>query len=122
MTTSDSDGDAIVDPREFSAFLLDRPRTHEELTVNLHDLVAAVRETGKKGSLTLKLTIGTFKGDPDMIEVSDDVKLVMPQHDRKPGIFYPDKEGNLSRNSPQMLDFESLTVVDHKTGALKEVK
>lgn len=114
--------DAIVDPREFSAFLLDRPRTHEELTVNLHDLVAAVRETGKKGSLTLKLTIGTFKGDPDMIEVSDDVKLVKPQHDRKPGIFYPDKEGNLSRNSPQMLDFGSLTVVDQRTGELKEVK
>lgn len=116
------DDDAIVDPREFAAFLLDRKATHEELTVKLHDLVQAVRDTGKKGSLTLKLVVAPFKNDAEVLEVHDDVKLVMPQHDRKPGIFYPDKDGNLSRNSPQMLDFSSLTVVDHKTGDIKEVK
>lgn len=114
--------DGIVDPREFSAFLLDRGATHEELTVKLHDLVSAVMDTGKKGTLTLKLTVQPFKGDDSILEVHDDVKLVMPQHDRKPGIFYPDKDGNLSRNSPQMLDFSSLTVVDAQTGTLREVK
>lgn len=118
----EDDADGIVDPREFSAFLLDRGATHEELTVKLHDLVQAVRDTGKKGSLTLKLTVTPFKNDPDVLEVHDDVKLVMPQHDRKPGIFYPDKDGNLSRNSPQMLDWSHLTVVDKETGDVKEVK
>ncbi|UOR02012.1 hypothetical protein MUN77_01380 [Leucobacter allii] len=119
---AENEDEDIVDPREFSAFLLDRGATHEELTVKLHDLVQAVLDTGKKGTLTLKLTVAPFKGDADILEVHDDVKLVMPQHDRKPGIFYPDKDGNLSRNSPQMLDFSSLTVVDTKTGVLKEVK
>lgn len=120
--TSNEEEDGIVDPREFSAFLLDRPATHEELTVKLHDLVQAVRDTGKKGSLTLKLTVSPFKNDPDVLEVHDDLKLVMPQHDRKPGIFYPDQDGNLTRNSPQMLDFGSLTVVDGHTGVVREVK
>ncbi len=112
----------IIDPREFSAFLLDRAATHEELSVKLHDLVSAVRDTGKKGTLTLKLTVSPFKGDPDVIEVADDVKLVMPQHDRKASIFYPDRHGNLTRHSPQQLDFSSLQVVDMKTGELREIK
>ncbi|MFV0432843.1 MAG: hypothetical protein ACK5LO_02500 [Leucobacter sp.] len=115
------DSDEIVDPQEFSSFLLKRAATHEELTVKLHDLVAAVRDTGKKGTLTLKLTVAPFKNDPDVLEVADDVKLVMPQHDRKPGIFYPDQHGNLTRNSPQMLDFDALRTVDQKTGELREV-
>lgn len=121
MASEDQD-EAIVDPREFAAFLLDRAATHEELTVKLHDLVQAVRDTGKKGTLTLKLTVSPFKNDAEVLEVHDDVKLVMPQHDRKPGIFYPDKNGNLTRNSPSMLDFTSLQVVDTKTGEVKEVK
>lgn len=119
---SEEDHDGIIDPREFAAFLLDRAATHEEMTVKLNDLVQAVRDTGKKGSLTLKLTIAPFKNDAEILEVHDDVKLVMPQHDRKPGIFYPDKNNNLSRNSPQMLDFTSLQVVDHQSGEVKEVK
>lgn len=119
---SEAAEDGIVDPREFSAFLLDRAATHEELTVKLHDLVQAVRDTGKKGTLTLMLTVSPFKNDHDVIEVHDKVKLVMPEHDRKPGIFYPDKDGNLTRNSPSMLDFGSLQVVDMKTGEIKEVK
>lgn len=114
--------DGFVDPREFSAFLLDRAATHEELSVKLHDLVNAVMDTGKKGSLTLKLTVSPFKNDREVIEVHDDVKLVMPQHDRKPGIFYPDKHGNLTRNSPSQLDFSSLQVVDMNTGELKDIK
>ncbi|MFD5599878.1 hypothetical protein ACFWHR_07450 [Leucobacter sp. NPDC058333] len=114
--------DEIVDPQDFSAFLLKRPATHEELSVKMHDLVAAVMDTGKKGSLTLKIVVQPFKNDTSTLEVADDVKLVMPQHDRKPGIFFPDKDGNLTRDSPQMLDFGPLRVVDQKSGEIKEVK
>lgn len=114
--------DDIVDPQEFSAFLLKRPATHEELSVKLHDLVQAVRDTGKKGSLTLKIVVSPFKNDTTTLEVADDVKLVMPQHDRKPGIFFPDKDGNLTRDSPQMLDFGPLRTVDQSTGEIREVK
>lgn len=119
-----ADKKAETEPREFAAFLIDRPSTHSELSEALRTLTARVRDTGKPGTLTLAVTVKPFDGDVDVLAVSDLIKLKLPEHDRKPGIFYPDRDGNLTRTDPNAMDFSRLVELpdhDARTGEIKEV-
>lgn len=87
-------------------------RTHDELSEGLQALVAAVIETGKKGTLTLQVSVAPFdRAEGDALIVSDAVKLSLPQHDRRKSIFHADKHHNLTRDDPAALPFESLREV-----------
>jgi hypothetical protein len=109
------------DPREFAAFLIDRPATHAELTDALQRVTQAVVDTGKSGTITLSITIKPFEKQTDVLQVADAVRVKVPEHDRKPGIFYPDGEGNLTRNDPTAMDWSKLREVPADTRAPKEV-
>lgn len=93
----------------FAAWLRDQNagRLHAELTEQFHELVEAVRETGKKGSISLTVHVGPFRGDTDMLSVEDRVTVKKPAHDRKTTLWYPDADNNLHRNDPRQdaLDF-----------------
>lgn len=99
------------EPREFGSFLLEQARgkTHDELSQALHDVTKKVIETGKKGSLTLTLSIGLLGKDPaEGLVITDQIKTKIPEHDRPSSVFYPDRNGNLSRRDPNQLSFEDL--------------
>jgi hypothetical protein len=114
--------------RPFATWLLEQSggKTHEELSEALYDLVARVRDTGKKGSVSLTVNVAPLKGDIDVLVVADEIKLRLPEHDRKASLFYPDKDGNLTRRDPNQLSFESLREVppnvDPLTGEIREVE
>lgn len=105
------------EPRPFATWLLEQSggKTHEELSDALYDLVARVRDTGKKGTVSLTVTVGPLKGDVDVLIVSDEIKLRLPEHDRKASLFYPDREGNLTRRDPNQLTFDGLRELDGQT-------
>jgi len=107
--------------REFALFLMDRPATHVELSEKFNALVKAVQDTGKKGTLSLTFTVGLFDGDPGRVVIDDKITYKVPEHDRKSGIFFPDKNGNLSRTDPESLAPEMFKNFDTKTGEMKEV-
>jgi hypothetical protein len=116
-----------IEIRPFATWLIEQSggKTHEELSEALYDLVARVRDTGKKGSLSLTVNVGPLKGDIDVLVVDDEIKLRLPEHDRKASLFYPDKDGNLTRRDPNQLSFESLREVPEGvnplTGEIAEV-
>lgn len=124
----------VVDPddihvRPFSDWLREQAggKSHDELSDALFDLVQRVRDTGKSGSVVYTIKVGPMKGDKDVLVLSDEIKLKLPEHDRKASLFYTDKTGNLTRNDPNQLAFESLReveggLVDITTGELKEIK
>jgi hypothetical protein len=127
--------DQVVDPddvfvRPFSDWIREQAggKSHDELSDALFDLVQKVRDTGKSGSVVYTIKVGPMKGDKDVLVVSDEIKLKLPEHDRKASLFYTDKVGNLTRQDPQQLAFESLReveggqVVDTTSGELKEVR
>lgn len=122
---TDPTDDVVVRP--FSDWIREQSngRTHDELSIALHDLIGRVRDTGKKGSVSLTVTVAPMKGDSDVLVVGDEIKLRIPEHDRKASLFYPDKHGNLSRTDPQQLAFDSLREVpagvDPTTGEIREV-
>lgn len=126
--TNTEDPDGIV-VRPFADWLREQAggKSHDELSDAIYDLVQRVKDTGKKGSIVYTVSIGPMKGDKDVLVVDDQIKLKLPEHDRKASLFYTDKTGNLTRTDPNQLVFESLReveggqVVDVNTGELREV-
>lgn len=76
---------------------------HDELSEQLASLVVACTETGKKGTLTLKLTISPNKDEVTLL-VLDDVAVKSPKPDAKPGLFFFDEHGNLMRRDPRQAE------------------
>jgi hypothetical protein len=113
-TRSDTDE---VEPRPFATFLMEqnRGRTHDELSHGLRDLVAQVEDTGKKGSITLTITIEPLKGNEEALTVSDVIKLNLPEHNRGASIFFRGRDGNLQRDDPNQV-----SLFDNIPGGLRE--
>lgn len=121
-----------VDPdfvRPFADWLLEQShgRTHTELGEGLRDLVAKCLETGKAGTLSLTIKVKPMDANDDQspLVVSDEIRIKLPEHDRKASIFYKDKTGNLGKTDPNQLSFDSLRTVpgvgevDTTTGEVK---
>jgi hypothetical protein len=100
-----------VAPKPFATFLLEhaRGRTHDELSRKLRDLLAAIDETGKGGSITYKLSIKPEAKTGGAVLVTDDVKATLPVLDRPASIFFVDSHYRLCRNDPRQLTLDALT-------------
>jgi hypothetical protein len=94
-----------------------------ELSERLAELVGAVKETGKAGTLTLQLKIApAIAGDVSQLFVSDVIKLAVPQPMRSATLFYPSEENTLLRRDPNQRELELRSVEGGaKAAELKEV-
>lgn len=73
----------------------------EHLTAEFGDLLEAVNETGKAGTITLQLKVAPTKGDEDTLQVTPNVKLSKPTKDLATAMFWQDGEGSLLREPPK---------------------
>ncbi|MFI6910139.1 hypothetical protein ACIBKY_53425 [Nonomuraea sp. NPDC050394] len=87
----------------------------------MQDLVAAVREHGKKGELTLKIVVEPMKGNEDALAVSGDVTLKAPKAPPRAAIFFADDSGNLLRDDPRQIALPGLRRVDLPTNQPKDL-
>jgi hypothetical protein len=95
-----------------------------ELSEALATVVAAVRQTGKKGAITLTLKVApASKASTDVLLIEADVKAKVPEQERGSTIFYATDENLLVRNDPkqQMLPLRVVDIEAPKRGELKEV-
>lgn len=105
--------------RPFADWLRDQAHgtSHEELSEALRDLVAKVKDTGKKGTLTYTVTVETLpKSDGGAMVVTDEIRLKLPEFPREASLFFADPNNNLVRNDPRQLAFESLREVPPPRG------
>lgn len=88
--------------RDFADFLndLDHGEVNQLLTERLRDLVSAVDETGKTGTLTLKLKL---KQEGKMAVVVADVSVKKPEKDTAGTMFFFDENQGLTREDPRQL-------------------
>lgn len=73
--------------------------TDTELTHELRQLIEAVQETGKPGTLTLILKVSR-KGERQ-VNVLEDIKVKTPVHSRAETIYFVDQHLNLVRDDPK---------------------
>lgn len=74
----------------------------DEMGDQLAALVKAVRETGGKASLSLKLTIKpASKNNTEQLVVTDEIVATKPKPERGTTILFSTEEGNLSRRDPR---------------------
>lgn len=87
--------------QDFAVFVtsLSKGRTNRDLSEALQAVVAAVAETRKVGSVTLKIDI---KPQPNTtaVTVTDKVTAKCPEFDRSASIFFVDGDGHLVRDDP----------------------
>lgn len=98
--------------------------TVAELNDALQQVVAAVRATGKSGSVTLTVKVApAAKNAADVLVVESQVKARLPEPERGMTIFYATDDNRLVRNDPrqQRLDLRTVEINAPQRGELKEV-
>jgi len=76
-------------------------RAVEQATRLLAEVVRAVDETGKAGSVTLTLTVKPEKGGGSQKTIMCAVKHKKPEVDIPEAVFFSDADGDLHRSDPQ---------------------
>jgi hypothetical protein len=79
--------------------------THDELSDALRDLVAAVTDEGKAGSLTFTVSIKPM-GKGDGLEVSADIKVKPPKKTPGAAIFFATPDNALQKQDPRQKEME----------------
>ena len=100
-----SDGPVVA---PFIGFLArhNNGKAADEAAVLLHELTAAVLDTGKKGTLTIKVGL-TCLDDATIVAIID-VTSAVPMHPSKSEVYFATGDGNLSREDPNQLQFSPL--------------
>lgn len=120
-TATPADQDSPQEPvvRPFTEFLVQQAngRTHTELSQALHDLVAAVQETGKAGKVQLTVDVKLLnKNDDRALTVATTVAVKRPTADAPMSVFFIDTEGNLSRTDPRQMTLPLREAEDRRAG------
>lgn len=100
-------------------------KTQDELADALNKVVAAVRDTGKPGRLTLAITVTpASKGDVSTVFLTDAVTVKAPELDRPATLFFATVENNLQRQDPNQraLDLRSVSSDDRTVDDLRKAQ
>lgn len=84
-------------------------KTASELSEQMAGVVQAVRLTGKKGEMVLKLIVTPNK-DGVSVNVEDAITVKLPKMDRAATLFYATDEGHLQRTDPNQVELEFTAV------------
>lgn len=99
-------------PKAFNKLLteLNEGSTHAALTAELSELLRTVQNTGRGGSLTLKIKVApatrTQSDGVDKITITADRKLELPKPVSPTDFFWLTEEGETSRNHPRQNDLD----------------
>lgn len=89
-------------------------QTVDELGEHVQGLVEAVRETGRKGSLTYTVVIApASKGDVNTLLLEDNISVKTPKTARAATVFFATNENILQRNDPRQPELAGLRVLDY---------
>jgi hypothetical protein len=111
----------------FAAILASiRPKTDVELAENLRDLIAAVKDTGKAGSLVVRFDVKLVNPGGSEVIFSDKITAKLPERNREGSIAYTDQLNNLSRRDPSSMplfedDAKDMPVYNPATGEVKDL-
>lgn len=95
-----------------------RGRGVELATDMLAEVVRAVRETNKKGSITIDINVAPDESGDNQMTVTMACKSKVPRPSIPDAIFYADEEGALHRNDPGQTEmFRAVGEGEERTAA-----
>ena len=97
--------DAPEQVRPFAAVIqeINSGEFAEQLGRDILALVNAVRDRGRKGSLTVKFEVSPRKGNVNALNLVGRRDLKLPQEEPIESVFFADKAGNLLRDDPRQM-------------------
>ena len=97
-------------------------KTHAEMTAGIEELLAAVANTGKAGSITLKIEVKpASKGsEVDKVMIFDKVTTTLPKPERGTDVYWLTTDNELSRSHPKQSSLDLRAAPDNKPSTLKE--
>lgn len=115
-------------PPSFAAMLAQvRPGTDIEAAETLRRIVAAVEDTGKVGSLVIRLDVKPADGGLKAVIVTDKISQKIPEKTRIGAMAFITKDGDLSRTDPSAMPLftdedirDAGAHVNYSTGEIKE--
>ena len=107
--------------KAFNQFLVDLTdgSTHAGLTSDLQELLQAVKNTGRTGSMTLKIKIASAsKGgnEVDKITIAADRKLELPKPEQPQDFFWLTDEAVPTRQHPRQHSLDLRDAQDQRGG------
>ncbi|CAN5420520.1 hypothetical protein BH09ACT9_BH09ACT9_00200 [soil metagenome] len=125
---SDPTAAKAKEPGSFAAFLAQqRPKTDIELYEELRKLVAAVRDTGKQGTIAVKITVKPLDDSGSALVINDEITVKRPERNRDNSIAYVDVDNNLHRRDPSSMplfnddDIRDMPAHNPATGEVKDI-
>lgn len=84
--------------------------TPQELSDDIAQLLQAVQDTGKQGTLTLKITVKPESLSAGQVSIKPDVTLKAPQLPRDKSLMFMTPDMNLQRDDPRQhsMKFEAV--------------
>lgn len=103
MTAEHDDGPGQIRP--FADVLRDIQggEVADEAAILMQQLVAAVHQHGKKGSLRLDIEVQPMKGNAAALMVSAQASIRPPKGEPTAAVFFWDADNNLVRDDPRQL-------------------
>ena len=89
-------------------------QTSEDASKALAKCVQRSTETGKKSTITIKLTINPVGTNSSQIEIHDSIITKLPEINRGGSLVFATTDGNLTRTNPrqQAMDLRGVDVPD----------
>jgi hypothetical protein len=110
---------------EFAFFLTQHSRgeAHAQISGELRELLTAVQEHGRKGSLVIKVNVeppkGHVDGQPLLVSVESELKA--PRPIASPSMYFVDDDGRPTRNDPRQIAAFDVRDINTATGEIKEI-
>lgn len=99
------------DERGILATLADMPHVVNEADAELAKVLDAIRNTGKKGSISVTLTITPNKGDDQIKELTAVIKAAPPRSIPRPTMMFEQHDGTLGRQDPNAMSIFDMETV-----------
>ena len=71
-----------------------------DLVNEIHDVVKAVRDTGRAGDISLKIKIAPCNGSERQVVVNAEINSKPPKSARPMSLYFTDEDGALHRQDP----------------------
>ena len=92
----------------------------EEYRKALVELQARVNDTGKRGSMTITLTIEPVAKLRNTFSIKDAVTTKLPVGEKGETLLFADDSGRLSRRDPRQPELPTMRTVEHTRPAAPE--